>query len=197
MKGLEEWELARKRNLQKVNCLEFDLNEEEIVQWILDQFGKTEQFNDFVRILIARKLKPFFSERGKENERLGGLLKGSINLPKAQRIDSRAQIARAANVADRQVSDVDFLLENANPPLLEALRGDEVSIHKACLWVKTYPDTQLDQLTIHRTLKGLAKKVDSLRRHHRLKPNVTEKPLTSSDLEMHWQRWIKIAAPKS
>ena len=177
LKGLEEWELARKRNLQKVNCLEFDLNEEEIVQWILDQFGKTEQFNDFVRILIARKLKPFFSERGKENERLGGLLKGSINLPKAQRIDSRAQIARAANVADRQVSDVDFLLENANPPLLEALRGDEVSIHKACLWVKTYPDTQLDQLTIHRTLKGLAKKVDSLRRHHRLKPNVTEEPI--------------------
>jgi len=177
LNGLEEWELGRKRNLQKVNCLEFDLNEEEIVHWILDQFRKTEQFNDFDRILIARNLKPFLSERGKENERLGGLLKGSINLPEALRIDCRAQIARAANVADRQVSDVEFLLENAIPPLLDALRGGEVSIHKACLWVRTHPDTQLEQLTIHRTLKGITKRVDSLRRHHRLKPNATEEPI--------------------
>jgi len=177
LKGLEEWELGRKRNLQKVNCLVVDLNEEEIVHWILDQYRTTEQLNDFIRILIARNLKPFLSERAKENERLGGILKGSINLPEALRIDCRAQIARAANVADHQVSDVEFLLLHAIPPLLDALRGDEVSIHKACLWVKTHPDTQLEQLTIHRTLKGITKKVDSLRRHHRLKPKATEEAI--------------------
>ena len=177
LKGLEEWELGQRRNLQKVNCLEFDLKEEEIVHWILDHYRKVEQFNDFVRIVIALKLKPFLHERAKENERLGGLLKGSINLPEALRIDCRAQIAGAANVADRQVSDVEFLLSKAIRPLLDALRGGEVSIHKACEWVRTRPDTQLDQLNAHRTLRGITKKVDSLRRHHRPKPNVTEEPI--------------------
>ena len=39
--------------------------------------------------------------------------------------------------------------------------------------VRTHPDTQLGQLNTFRTLNGITKKVDSLRRHHRPKPNTT------------------------
>jgi hypothetical protein len=166
MKGLEEFDLARRKGMKKVRCLDYDLDAEEQIRWILDNNRKTEGLIDFLRIEIALELKPSLVERAQEHMRLGGSLKGLANLPKAQRINVRDELRKAANVAEHQVSRVEVLLRNAQPELLMALRSGEVSINRAWIWVTEHRDSQLDQLEQHRIMHGETKDIDGLLRRH-------------------------------
>jgi hypothetical protein len=56
---------------------------------------------------------------------------------------------------------------HAQPTLLQALREEEVSIHRAWLWIQK-PQQQLDQLRLHQNLRGITHKIDSLLQAHRL-----------------------------
>jgi hypothetical protein len=64
------------------------------------------------------------------------------------------------------VSKVKQLTMHASPGLLQALREGEVSIHRASVWLRT-PEKQLDQLRLHRNLRGITLKIDSLLKAHR------------------------------
>jgi hypothetical protein len=173
LKGLEECEFARMKNIEKVSCLEYDLDEEGQIRWILEHNRKPEFFNDFVRIVVALELKPLLRERARRHMHIGGQFKGSMNLPEAERIDCREKIADAADVADVQVSKVEELLQRGNPELLKALRNGEVKIHRASVWVKK-PEHLSDQLLLHRTLRGTTREVNRQLRKHRSKPQATE-----------------------
>jgi hypothetical protein len=111
--------------------------------------------------------EPSLRERARENQQLGGQLKGSTTLSKDQLIDSRREIAALARVSQGTLAKVRRLLDAGSPVLLEALREGEVSIHRASLWLRS-PEKLLDQLTLHRSLRGISSTVDSLLHRHRI-----------------------------
>jgi hypothetical protein len=77
--------------------------------------------------------------------RAGGKYKGSANLPEAQHIDVRQQIACVAGVGARNVSNVKTILEVAHPRLLEALRDGTLTINRALQFCKLSRAEQLEQ----------------------------------------------------
>jgi hypothetical protein len=176
LKGLEECKFARMMNIEKVLCLEHDLDEEGQIRWILEHNRKREHLNDFVRIELALELKSIFRERARDHMQSGGVLKGSMNLPKTERIDCREKIADAAGVADDQVSKVEEILQKGNSTLFEALRSGEVKIHRASCWLRSgepFPD----QLALYRAQLGTSKAVNLLLRRHQSKPQATQEIL--------------------
>jgi hypothetical protein len=87
--------------------------------------------NDFVRILLALDLEPWFKEKARSNQQAGGRSKGSSKLTEAERLDVRSEIAAAAGVSVGNVSKVKQLIMTAQPELVQALRSREVSIRRA------------------------------------------------------------------
>ena len=75
----------------------------------------------------------------------GGRYKGSANLPEAQHIDVRQEIALVARVCPRYVSDVKSILEVAHARLIEALRDNTLTINLAIQFCKLPRAEQLEQ----------------------------------------------------
>ena len=165
LKGHEVCELARRMGLGRVSCLEYNLDEQEALLWIIQHSRQDQELNPYCRIVLALDYEPSFRERARQNQRLGGQFKGSTTLPEAQAIDCRREIARLAGVSEGTLAKVRRLLQTGCPELLEALREGEVSIHCASVWLRN-PQKQLDQLTLHRSMSGIARTIDSLLQRH-------------------------------
>src|SRR5712692_5562793 len=90
--------------------------------------------------------------------RAGGKCKGSANLPEAQHIDVRQEIARAAGVGTRNVSNVRTILQTAHPRLIEALQDGRLTINRAIQWCKQPKAQQVERFTQY-TLERATSKV--------------------------------------
>jgi hypothetical protein len=167
LKGHEVCELARRMGLERVSCLEYDLDEAEALFWIIQHSHQDQELNPFHRIVLALDYEPSFRERARQNQRLGGQSKGSTTLSEAQAIDCRREIAKLAGVSEGTLAKVRRLLQAGRPELLEALREGEVSIHCASVWLRN-PEKQLDQLTLYRSMCGITSTIDSLIHRHRV-----------------------------
>jgi hypothetical protein len=106
-------------------------------------------WNAFFRIRLALTLEPYFQQRALENMRAGGKYKGLANLPEAQHIDVRQEIASAAGVGARNVSNVKTILKNAHPRLKAALRNGTLTINGAMQFCKLPKAEQLEQFIRH------------------------------------------------
>lgn len=166
LKGHEVCELARRTGLQRVSCLEYDLDEAEALLWIIQHSQQDQEPNTYHRIVLALDYEPSFRERARENQRVGGQFKGLTTLSEAQAVNCRREIARLAGVSEGTLAKVRRLLQAGCPELLEALREGEVSIDCAFGWLRK-PEKQLDQLTLYRSLGGITKTIDSLLGRHR------------------------------
>ena len=138
LKGHEICELARRRGLELVSCLEYDLDEGEALLWIIEHSHQDQELNPYCRIVLALDYEPSFRERARQNQRLGGHFKGSTTLPEAQAINCRREIAALAGVSEGTLAKVRRLLQAGRPELLEALREGEVSI-SLCLCLAAEP----------------------------------------------------------
>jgi hypothetical protein len=94
---------------------------------------------------LALTLEPNLQQRALDNMRDGGRYKGSANLPEAQHIDVRQEIALVARVCPRYVSDVKSILEVAHARLIEALRDNTLTINLAIQFCKLPRAEQLEQ----------------------------------------------------
>jgi hypothetical protein len=167
--GYAQWKVARRQSEATLPCIQLDLTEEEALLWIIQKHQRSSSINDFGRILLALELEPSYKARARTNQQLGGKLKGSSNLTKANRLNVRSEVAAAAGVSPGNVFKVKQLAMHAHPALLQALREGEVSINLASGWLKI-PEKQLDQLRLYRLYlgkRGLTRKIDSLLRAHR------------------------------
>jgi hypothetical protein len=164
--GYARWNLARQRGWLTLPCIEYDLPEAEALYWLLQKHRRSNGLNAFSRILLALELEPWLKEQAKSNQRVGGQNRGSSKLTEAEKVDVRSKIAAAAGVSAGNVSKVKQLTVHAPPEILQALREGDVSIHRASLWLRT-PGKQDDQLRLHRNLRGMTRKIDSLLRAHR------------------------------
>src|SRR5450755_2301833 len=119
--GFGRWRAALFDDRREINCIEYSFNEDESLQFILTHHQIRSGWNDFVRICLALTLETTLQKNALENMRAGGKSKGLASLPEAGRIDVRKEIARAAGVGDRNVSNVRTILQTAHPILVSRL----------------------------------------------------------------------------
>jgi hypothetical protein len=145
--GFGQWRLAVFDGRQEINCIEYPLSDHDSLQFMLAYDQRGRKWNAFTRIRVALKLEPYFQQRALDNMRAGGKHKGSASLPKAQHVDVRKEIARAAGVGGRNVSNVKTILQTAHPRVIDALGHGTLSIHRALQWCGLPKKQQLEQLT--------------------------------------------------
>src|SRR5215470_3772470 len=61
--GYARFELARVKGLTTLPCIQFDMNEAEALQWLIQKHGRSKGLNDFSRILLALELEPWFRQK--------------------------------------------------------------------------------------------------------------------------------------
>jgi hypothetical protein len=143
--GFGRWRLGVFERRHEIHCIEYPLSEDESLQFILTHHQTRCGWNPFVRVRLALTLEPNLQQRALDNMRAGGKYKGWANLPEAQHIDVRQEIARAAGVGARNVSRVKTILQTAHPRLKEALRDGTLTINRAIQFCKLPRAEQLEQ----------------------------------------------------
>ncbi len=143
--GFGRWRLAVFERKHEIRCIEYPFGEDEALQFIISHHQPQRGWNAFIRIRLALKLEPYFQQRALDNMSAGGKYKGSANLPNVPRIDVRQEIARAAGVGARNITNVRTILGVAHPRLLEALRDGALTINRAIQFCKLPRAEQLEQ----------------------------------------------------
>jgi hypothetical protein len=177
--GYARWELARHQGRSTLPCLEYGVSEEEALEWILRTHQRSSGLNSFNRIMLALDLEPSFQKQARSNQRAGGQYKGSSNLTEADKLDVRSEIAAAAGASVGNVSKVKRLRAAAYFELLEALRGGEISIHRAWKWCQAPAVEQCEALWQYRTERGIKKTIRELVSRHRSKNTPTPPDLAN------------------
>jgi hypothetical protein len=147
--GIGRWRSAVFDGRHEINCIEYPLSEDEALQFIIRHHQSQRGWNAFILIRLALKLELSFQKRALGNMSAGGKYKGSANLPEAQHIDVRHEIAREAGVCDRYVSYVRKILQNPHPRLIGALQEGTLSINRAIQFCKLPRAEQLEQVIRH------------------------------------------------
>jgi hypothetical protein len=171
--GYERYAVARDLGRVTIACLEFDVDEDASLRWLIELNRDAEGLNAFQRILLALDLEPKFQDAAAANQRAGGQLKGSLKLATASAVDVRAEIAKVAGVSGANVGKVKYLLTHAIPEIQEGVRDRELSIHRAWLWSKEPFGAQVEMLRLHRLNKGLLQSIQryaSSRRRRMMAP---------------------------
>jgi hypothetical protein len=134
LSGIGSWRLALSEHRQHISCIEYDVDEDESLQYVLAIHRTRSRWNSFVLIRLALTLEPYFQQKALDNMRTGGRFKGSTNLSKADRIDVRREIATAAGSGTGNVNKVKAILRNAHPYIIAALQNGSLRIHRAWKW---------------------------------------------------------------
>ena len=162
--GYTRWQLAAREGRPSVACIEYELSDEQALTFMLEKHGRSDRLNDFCRILLALQLEPHWRARARQHQ--AGARKLPSTLTKADPIDVRAEIARAAGVGAGNVTKVKQLLKTATPAVREALRRGEIRIHRAWQWRQLEPDRQNEQLHQYRHRKDIRHTIRHLLRKH-------------------------------
>ena len=175
LEGYAVWQLAKLQNRATLTCIVRHMDHEESLLHLLDRNRGSKGLGDYVRILMALELEPWFKERAKSNQRVGGREKGSTQLAEADRLDVRIEIARAAGVSAGNISKVKKILQSATPELQSALCAGEIKINRGAVWAKSAASTQLQYLANHRTERGVRRTINILLRKHEVRhPHICE-----------------------
>lgn len=164
--GYAAWHLAKIQHRATVPCIIRRMSEEEALLHLIEKNRGSKGINDFIRILLALELEPWFRMRAKSNQRRGGREKGSSQLTEADRLDVRREISRAAGVSVGNVSKVKRLLKDAVPEIQDALRLGEIRIGRAEAWARNSQAGQRRHLANHRHRRGIHRTINSLLKKH-------------------------------
>jgi hypothetical protein len=143
--GFGRWWLAMSEDRDEVPCIEYGLNEDESLQFILTHHQIRRGWNDFVRIRLALSLESNLQQRALDNMRTGGRCKGSANLSEADRVEVRREIANAAGTGTGNVDKVKAILRSAHPNIVAALQNGSLRIHRAWKWCKFSKSQQKEE----------------------------------------------------
>jgi len=92
--GFGRWRSAVFSGRHEIDCIEYPITEDECLRFTLAYYQTRYGWNAFVRIRLALTQETKLQQRALDNMRAGGRHKGSANLPEAQHIDVRDEIAR-------------------------------------------------------------------------------------------------------
>jgi len=182
--GIGQWRLALFEGTQEIHCIEYLLNEDECLEFILRFHQPRRVWNAFVRTSLALTLEPVLQQRALENMRGGGKYKGWANLPDLHRIDVRQEISKLAGVGARTVSNVKAIVKSAHPRLIEALNGGTLTVNGAIQLCKFPRSEQAEQFSRSREERAIKKVI----RQAIAQPNRETRPDTASLLEALMQQ---------
>jgi hypothetical protein len=181
--GYARYELARRQGRQTILCLEYNLDEQEALRWLIQSHAPSKGLNGLSRSLLALDLEQPFQEAARANQREGGRSKGSSNLTEAQTVDVRSKIAAIACVSSGNVTKAKQVLKSADPVIQEAVKAGEISLHKAWQWSGLSPQGQTKHLEELRSRKGTTQTSRRLIQKHVARMSPTRLlPTTLSDV---------------
>ena len=160
--GYARWELAKRKDRPTLKCIECDLTAEEALEEPIRRHRRSHGLADFIRIELALDLESYFKDKALLNRRAGGRLKGLSRLTGAEKVNSRAEIARVAQVSVGNVHKVKYILTHACSALKEAARAVEISINLAEKWCHEPDAKQLENLRLLRITRGVRRKARNL-----------------------------------
>jgi hypothetical protein len=166
VEGYALWQLAKLQHRASLTCIVRRMDHETALLHLLDKNRSSKGIGDFARILMALELEPWFRERAKSNQRIGGREKGSTQLAQADRVDVRIEVSRAAGVSAGNVSKVKQIQQSAIPQILEALLAREIQINRAATWSRSTPSAQERRLSDYRSERGIRRTITVLLRKH-------------------------------
>src|ERR1700751_4205628 len=79
--GFARWTLARVQDRPSLVCIQFEMSEQEAIQYILQRHRRSNGLNDFIRICLGLELESFLKAKGRP--------KGSSNLTESGTLDVR------------------------------------------------------------------------------------------------------------
>jgi hypothetical protein len=174
--GFGRWRLAVSEGSHQISCIEYELSKNDSLQFILTHHQTRHGWNAFVRIRLALTLEPDLQQKALDNMRDGGKYKGLANLPDVERIDVRQEVADAAAVGARNVTNVKTLLKVAHPRLIEALRDGALTINRAIQFCKLPRGEQLEQYiryTEERAISKVIRRAIPRPKQEKVSPNLS------------------------
>jgi hypothetical protein len=144
--GFADWQAAVCAGHAEIDCIALPLDEDEALQLILSLHRPRGAWNDFTRTELALQQVTYFQSKALANQVAGGKQKGLANLPKAEHIDVREEIANLAGVSPRTVGNVKIILKMAHPQLKEALHNGTIRINRALQLCQADKGKQVEEL---------------------------------------------------
>jgi hypothetical protein len=141
--GFRSWRLAIQENRLEIQCMEYAAADDEALEFMIKRHRSRRGWNDFVRIRLALRQKSHLQERALANMRTGGEHKGLTNLPKAERMDVRQEIAHLAGTGTGNITKVERILAKAHRSIIAALQTGALRIHRAWGWCKLSKSEQI------------------------------------------------------
>ncbi len=166
LEGYDLCHFAKLQNRATLLCIVRPMDQETALLHLLHRNRGSKGISDFVRILMALELEPWFRERAKSNQSVGGRQKGSTHLAEADRLDVRAEVASAAGVSAGNVSKVKQILQSGIPAIRQALLTGEIRINRAAIWAKQSPSAQARRLSDFRNERGMGRKIAVMLKRH-------------------------------
>jgi hypothetical protein len=156
--GYARWEFARRMGRPTLNCIERHFTPEEALEELIRKHRRCQGLTDFIRINLALDLEPHLQQQALLKMKAGGRLKGLSKLTTVERVDSRKEIARVAQVSVGNVHKVKNILRHGCSGLKEATRTGEISINLADKWSHEPEAKQQQYLRLTRLERGIRKK---------------------------------------
>src|SRR5260221_3164341 len=160
--GYARLEVARLQGRTTVECIEFNISEEEALRRLLLCHRPSSGLSPFSRIAMARGLAKSFKEKALQHQQAGGKSKGSSKLTEAQKVDVRKEIAVAAGVSVGTLSHALEVLKTGDPEILRALCNGEIKIDRAWRWSKESRICQCENLKLYRRHRGMERVAEKL-----------------------------------
>ena len=131
--GHNRWKILQQH---PENDIDYDVDEvqlssrDEVKEWIIDNQLGRRNLTPFQRTELALKKKPIIAERAKKNQSTHTVdgYQGLENSSKA--VDTRQEIATAAQVSTDTVRKVEKILEKASDEDKEALRNGKTTVNR-------------------------------------------------------------------
>jgi len=134
--GHARLEIARLQGRATVECIEYNISEEEALRRLLLCHRPSSGLSLFSRIAMARDLAKSFKGKALQHQHAGGKSKGSSKLTEAQKVEVRKELAAAAGVSVGTLSHALEVLKNGDQEIVRALCNGEIKIDRAWKWSK-------------------------------------------------------------
>jgi hypothetical protein len=184
--GYARLEAARVQRRATVDCVEYDISEEEALRRLLLCHRPSSGLPPFPRVVMARGVGNSSKEKALRHRQAGGEEKALSKLPLSDKVDVRKEIAAAAGVSVGTLSHALEVLRNGDPEIVKALCNGEIKIDRAWRWSKYSRARQRENLQLYKRHRGMervaqkliARQIRNLTLRHR-----QQRPwkLTSSD----------------
>jgi ParB-like chromosome segregation protein Spo0J len=146
--GYARLELAKLQGRTTVECVEYEIPEEEALRRLLLCHRSSPGLSPFSRIAMARGLTKSLKERAFQHQQAGGKEKGSSKLEQSEKVDVQKEIAAAAGVSVGTLSHALEVLRSGDPEILRALCNGEIKIDRAWRWCKEPRSRQRENLKL-------------------------------------------------